>query len=157
MSLLRLAYKKTVASNLTLYTFSWMVCSGGNQLHCEAALWRGRHGGELRPAYSHVCELGSRPPLHRKQPNQLSLRMSLQPWLTAWLQPPERPQTRGTHLSCSWMPNPQRLWDNTGLLFSATQVWGNLLTNTNAVLVNSLLLWPLILFNPPNSLWNKSI
>lgn len=33
-------------------------------------------------------------------------------WALRWLSPWETPRPRETHLSCPWIPDPQRLWNN---------------------------------------------
>ena len=71
-------------------------------------LWKGPCGKGMRPANHCMSELGSRS-LH---PTPVSLQMRPQSQVAAWLQPHEKPWTRGTQLSCACIPVPQKPWDN---------------------------------------------
>ena len=42
--------------------------------------------------------------------------------LTAWQQPPKRPFARDTQLSQSWIPGPQKLWNNKYLLLQTAKI-----------------------------------
>lgn len=99
------------------HTHNLLICSGGSQLpglkDTQAALWQGLCGKELRLSSSggtkihqQVCELGSR----FSSPSQAFGWLNPQP--VAWLQPRGRSWARTTQLSCSWIPNPQKLWNH---------------------------------------------
>ena len=81
----------------------------------EAVLWRGPCGSastealiptvheELEPAKATWVQ---------GDPSPSSFQMRPQPWLAVWLQPHERPWTRGLQINSAQIPDTQKLWGN---------------------------------------------
>lgn len=97
------------ASWIPLCSFSWITFSGGSRLPCpkdtQAALWRGSAGKELRsPANSHMSK-----PFWKQLSNFQSSLIRLQSSPTCWLQLHELFLAKTDQLSCSWIPEPQKL------------------------------------------------
>ena len=63
----------------------------------EVTLWR----GPIRPENSLTSDLGD--DLVLVEPSD----ETLESWLTVWLESHEKAWARGTHLSCTWIPEPQ--------------------------------------------------
>lgn len=102
---------------LLLFSFSWITHSRGNHLprheNIQEALWRDPYGKDLRLSTNSEQE-----PKVSKSSSPSQVFRWLQPSLMSWMQPHERTSSRPTLVSCSQIPNPQKLWDDKYLLFN---------------------------------------
>lgn len=129
MSPLRLGYKSlwlqswVLSCSLTLFPFLWNMHAWGSYVTSSTMEgpkeWKTEASCQTALC---VCELRSQ----HSSPSQFFRDCSLK-W-TVWLQSHETPWERSTLLSCSWIPYPQKLWDDKCLLFLANKtkklIWG---------------------------------